>query len=147
MLLGIIEEIREETYFLADEAIRANNMTFCTLTKKKTFKGSHSNWAFISKNKPRKLLVCEICLIDKYVYILDIERKKKDSYAGIVFSLTHRIDKVLLNQIKDTISINQGRFGGNERRKKFPVDNYKIFRHYSDKERMKQSILSLIDGI
>jgi len=145
ILLEIIDELKEEVYFLTNEAIRVNGMTFCTLPKKKPFKGGYSNWALISKDRPRKLLFCEICLINKYVYILDIERKKKDSYAGIMFNLTCRADKTLLKQIKDVISINQGRFSGDERRKKFPVDNYKTFRHYSEKSKMENSIRTLIE--
>jgi len=147
MLLRVIMELGEETYFLTDEAQRKRGKVFCNLQKKKTYKGKRSNWAFIAKNRPRKLLVCEISMGDKLVYILDIERKKRDKYSGIIFSSAYHIDSTLLKQIKDTVSINQGRFGGDKDRKRFPVDNYKTFRHYSDKNRMKDNIRSLLETI
>jgi len=145
ILLDAIKSLNEQICFLSDDADRHSEVVFCDLKRKKTFDGRRSNWAFISKGRPRRLLVCEIYLSDKFVYILDIERKNKDAYAGIIFSLTEKMDASLLRRIKDVISVNQGRFGGDKKRRKFPVGIYKAFRHYSEKIKMENSIHSLIE--
>ena len=147
ILIDAIRSLGREVYFLADDLGRNRKAIFCSLERQRTYKGTKSSWAFIAKDKPRKLLVCEICLPDRIIYILDIERKNTDTYAGIMFSLPRKIDNGLLKKIKDVISTNQGRFGGDKERKKFPVDGYKTFRHYSDRNRMKYSIHSLVNKI
>jgi hypothetical protein len=147
LLIDAIRSINAKTYFLVDDGSRKSKVVFCTLPKKKTYEGRRSNWAIIPKKRPRKLLVCELCLSGKFVYIIDIERKHKDTYAGVIFSMNTRMDMDLLKRIKDAVSINQGRFGGNIKRKKFPVDGYKSFRHFSDPRKMKSSIYFLLKQV
>ena len=159
-LLISIKDLQKDIYFLADDGDRKSEITFCSLPKKKTFKGGYSNWAAYTKNQQRKLLVCEICWEDKFVYILDIQRKNKEAYSGIIFSLKSNMDSALLKQIRETISINQGRFervkkrefqGGQEgkrtKRMNFPVDHYKTFSHYTNEAKMRKYIHSLVVNI
>ncbi len=146
-LLNSITDLGEDVRFLTDNAERRSSITYCTLPKKKTFKNNNSRWAWYKNKKPRKLLVCEICLNDKFVYILDIQRKKNEAFSGIMFALNDSIDDTLLWKIRETISINQGRFGGNKGRKKFPVERHMIFRHYADQTTMGKKLHAMINDI
>ncbi len=143
----LMEKPSRHVRFLDDSANEYIDLVFCTLPKRKNYKGQNTGWAFVSKDTPRKLMVCRILVRGRYIYLLDIQRKNKENYAGIAFGSDRPITAAELEYIRETLSVNMGRVGGAKHKRRFPVNHYKTFRHYRDKQTMAANIESIIDSV
>jgi hypothetical protein len=146
-LLSALKNVDENHHFIDDDLNRFSNVAYCHLRITKTFDDRKSSWARIKK-RPRNLILCEISVPGGYIYIVDIERKKTEKYAGIAFRLARKIDTFILSDIKDTISFNLGRFGKKVKgRKDFPVTDHTLFYHSGDTNVMTKRLRYLIDKL
>jgi len=146
-LLSALKNVDANHHFIDDDLNRFSDVAYCHLRVTKTFDGRKSSWARIKK-RPRNLILCEISVPGGYIYIVDIERKKTEKYAGIAFRLAQKIDTFILSGIKDTISFNLGRFGKKVKgRKDFPVTGHTLFYHSGDTNVMTKRLWYLIDKL
>ena len=145
-LIKAIKEIKEEVCYLDNRCNRHNEISYCTLKNGKSYNTDRSRWAKSSGAKYRRLLVCEIAQTNSFVYFLDIERRKSDSYLAIMFRLSDGITLVQLDEIRGRISYNKGVFGGKDKkRKEFPIEKLVAFKHSGEADVMAERIEKLMN--
>ncbi len=139
-IIDAIDLLKVDRFFLNNDCLRAREVQFCELEG-----GGEYSWATINK-RPRQLLVCEILLNGKYLYILDIERYwSSESYKGIAFYRDVKLDEDLLHCIIKDTRKNEGVFSNqNKDRVTFPVEGYILFNHRGEDHHMNSYIESLV---